>query len=454
LKKSGKNNSSGVSQKKHNTKASRSQDANASPNDKNQGRSMGTRQSVPHPGGAVRPAAMPAGDAFGACLAAASRELAPGHELDVRSLEALAEMDYPTECKVKQRAMEIFKHKHGLKGELHKLTPSPRPRGYRTTSKRRARFSQGKLELFIEHRQQSKLEPDIHADIFAMIQNILSASHYQVLSRHLNYCIIRGSYEKCAVIMNVDHVDGSVVRKLKQLAVAFQERERRIVSCFMYLDETKSDYYLESRRPEQVLAFKKLFGSDFLDISVDNMRLLYPPTVFSQVNESILPEFTAAIRELLDLKTDMRLLDLYCGYGLLGLTASQHVNSVIGMDIEGPAVKAAIGNAAHQCKGKNIKFIAAAITAGSLREKLPPPVAGEVILLDPPRQGTSPGVIEELARRQPARVLHIFCGTDEIPRELKLWEEVDYVSTHIVPLDMFPGSMNLETLVLLEPRNE
>jgi hypothetical protein len=51
-------------------------------------------------------------------------------------------------------------------------------------------------------------------------------------------------------------------------------------------------------------------------------------------------------------------------------------------------------------------------------------------------------------------VLHVFCGTDEIPGELKQWERAGYAASAIRPLDLFPGTPNIETLVLLEAKDE
>ena len=114
----------------------------------------------------------------------------------------------------------------------------------------------------------------------------------------------------------------------------------------------------------------------------------------------MLPSFTGAIKELLKPSADTALLDLYCGYGLLGLTLAGEVDSVTGMDIEGPAVRAAVNNAKYHFPGKALKFIAAPVTPDSLRNKLPAPRANEVILLDPPRHGVVSGVIEALAKTQ------------------------------------------------------
>ena len=78
----------------------------------------------------------------------------------------------------------------------------------------------------------------------------------------------------------------------------------------------------------------------------------------------------------------------------------------------------------------------------------------EAILLDPPRQGTEVGVIQALAARNPIRVLHIFCDLDSLPKEVKEWNSNGFDVSEVVPLDMFPGTDNLEVMVLLLPKKK
>ena len=93
------------------------------------------------------------------------------------------------------------------------------------------------------------------------------------------------------------------------------------------------------------------------------------------------------------------------------------------------------------------------MSASLIEERIRPPDGiPEIAVMDPPRQGTDPGVIEALAKRRPARIVHIFCGTDRIPVELRTWAKNGYRVASAVPLDLFPGSANLETLILLETR--
>jgi tRNA/tmRNA/rRNA uracil-C5-methylase (TrmA/RlmC/RlmD family) len=121
------------------------------------------------------------------------------------------------------------------------------------------------------------------------------------------------------------------------------------------------------------------------------------------------------------------------------------------MEIEGPAVNAAINNARHLFPDKSCRFVTGAITLENIQSKLPPVNMPEIVILDPPRQGTAQGVIAAIAERRPVQVIHIFCGTDKISEETSEWERNGYKLKTIIPLDMFPGSPNLETVVVLKP---
>jgi tRNA/tmRNA/rRNA uracil-C5-methylase (TrmA/RlmC/RlmD family) len=73
------------------------------------------------------------------------------------------------------------------------------------------------------------------------------------------------------------------------------------------------------------------------------------------------------------------------------------------------------------------------------------------MLLDPPRSGTAPGVLEVLAGRLPRRVVHVFCNMEILPEELQRWKKAGYRPERAIPLDMFPGTPELEMMVLLVP---
>ncbi|MFA7232458.1 MAG: hypothetical protein WC071_14390, partial [Victivallaceae bacterium] len=222
------------------------------------------------------------------CTISVGKKLFPQTTVNVYAVDPLAAFSYAEECLLKQQSLELFWGENRLPGRPEPLLASPRPRGYRTTSKRRVLFADKKPSLVIDQQnyppgtlQQSTLEPELHQTIYEIVFTLLGENGYHLLARSLNYCVIRGTYERCTVILNVHTINADVVRKIKQFSAVLKEKEARILSCFMYVDETRSDYYLESNRPAKGVALKKLFGPEFLDITVNGIKLLYPATVFS-----------------------------------------------------------------------------------------------------------------------------------------------------------------------------
>lgn len=385
--------------------------------------------------------------------AAAKRALAlpaAGHP------EPLADLAYADECAVKANALRTFWSRRGLPGAPLAIVPAPRPRGYRTTTKRRASLRRGKVSLSFSADgasppglSASKLDGDGHHAVYAHLQDQLGRSASAAFAEALNYVIVRGSGSALCVIFNLSAFAGPLVRRAKQLGESLRRAELGVASAFLYLDPSGSDYYLEARRPSGVLSFKRLFGPEALELRIEGRKLRFPPIVFSQVNEAMLPALIAAARERVGPLAGRALLDLYCGYGLFSACLAGEASAALGVDAEGPAVEAARENVRHLGLPR-VRFLAGRITGEFLKERVRPAAFPEVALLDPPRQGSDEGVIEAVARRGPERVLHIFCGTDELPRELERWRLCGYRVSSALPLDLFPGTASLETLVLLE----
>lgn len=370
--------------------------------------------------------------------------------------EPLAALDYPSELQLKGEALAAFWREERLPGRPEPVVAAPLPRGYRTTTKRRAALGPKGLSLTFPGARTSAggvspsaLDLPEHMAVYAFLIERLSRPPARALASVLNWAIVRGSPEALAVILNVRVFDARVVRAGKQLAQDLQETPLGVRAGFLYLDPSGSDYYLEARRPAGTLSFKRLFGPDWLQVEAGGVRLRFPPTVFSQVNGAMLEIMTASARSLLAPLDGSALLDLYCGYGLFSLTVGREAAQVLGLDLDGPAIEAARANADHlRCAGR-VKFLAGRIDGGFLTGRLRPPNAPEVVILDPPRQGTAPDVASALAAREPQRVVHICCGTEEIPREVAAWSRAGYRLRRALPLDLFAGTASLETLLLL-----
>jgi tRNA/tmRNA/rRNA uracil-C5-methylase (TrmA/RlmC/RlmD family) len=370
-------------------------------------------------------------------------------------------LEYANEFAAKARAATAFWNSLGTPAPCAPLVRSPRGRQYRTVSKRKAFRIRGGLRLgFVgpaDHPppggiavETCAIEPSGHAPVYRVIEEVLLEPLSAPLRETLLYAVIKGNYREQTVILNVGKIAPAIVRTANTLSKALTKRLGNVIAgVFLFEGDPDGRYYLTAKEKSKVAEARKLFGKNELFVRVDGRSFLYPPLSFSQVNESLLDLFVAGARELLSPVHTQMLYDLYCGYGLFALCLAPAVRAVLGVEAAHQSTAAATANARRQHVA-NARFVRAVIneyTIGNLLQKSPPQ---SLVLLDPPRGGTSAGVIEAIAERRPTRVLHIFCDMDILPGELQRWGRTGYAPTRAVPFDMFPGTADLEMMVLME----
>ena len=389
---------------------------------------------------------------FKECFPLQDKEL----KINPFSPEALAHLPYNKELELKNAAVAKLLASGNIKTSPAPVFASPLPRKYRTTTKRRVFFDRKQIFLHFgkkaakEHVEFSVLEPDEHLKIYQYLQKTFSVPRNFKASSVMNYIIIRGSYQEHCVIFNVRQLSGDIIRIMKNVSAELTKNIPSVKSIFLYVDETNSDYYLEAERPAKGIAFKKMYGSDFLALKLGDKKYLYSPTSFSQINESILPIFLNEFKKNLTPAENDVLIDLYCGYGLWSLSTENMFKSVWGMDFAADSIKSARNNAKFHCPEKNFRYETGFITGELLRSKMPPPRGKkEWILLDPPRKGCEAQVRELVISRRPQKIFELFCGADEIVPALQVYLNNNCKIEALLPFDFFPGTLNIEMLAII-----
>ena len=392
------------------------------------------------------------------------RELASGEcqSPDARrcTLCHAVDLDYVSEVAIKDQALCSFLQACVPSRVISPLTPSPLGRGYRTVTKRRvfryrgtttlgliAPAGEGSYKPFdVVH---CAIEPAAHAPIYRQIHEALGKMVYQPLAEVLRYVVIKGSYSEYTLILSVGEISPGVVSATNTLSRSLTHACKEIVALFLYEDKSDGRYYLGSQDASRS-GFRKIFGNKEIFQRIGGRSFLYSPLSFSQVNISLADQFVAKAGELLALDGEMMLFDLYCGYGLFALCLAERVKAVIGVDSGAESIASAVANATRQ-RVRNARFIRSAISAETISRIIMHIRPRDVVLLDPPRSGTTEGVIESIASRRPAKALHIFCNIDIMHAELKRWKDSGYAVSKVVPFDMFPGTSSVEIMVLLSP---
>ena len=151
--------------------------------------------------------------------------------------------------------------------------------------------------------------------------------------------------------------------------------------------------------------------------------------------------------ELAALTGEETLLDLYCGAGTIGLSMANRVRQVIGVEIVPQAVENARQNAARNGI-QNAEFLCmvAPKAAALLQQR---GLSPDVIILDPPRKGCGETLCRTAAEMAPQRLVYISCDPATLARDLAVFSQLSYHPVSITPVDLFPRTRHVETVVLL-----
>lgn len=169
-----------------------------------------------------------------------------------------------------------------------------------------------------------------------------------------------------------------------------------------------------------------------------------PRDSFFQNNFHLLPGLVEVVRERLREAAVNTLLDLYCGVGFFGIELAGEVDRLVGVEIDRMAIQAARANAARRgCR--NGEFLLG--DAPALLPELLARFATErvAVLVDPPRRGCAPGLLDQLIAHRPAQVVYVSCHPATLARDLRrLVESGAYRLDQVIPLDMFPQTQHVE----------
>ena len=205
----------------------------------------------------------------------------------------------------------------------------------------------------------------------------------------------------------------------------------------------------ENQRDTNVIlgrTWRTLWGEDTLLDSLRGVTFRLSLPAFYQVNHTQTEVLYGLVERFAALTGRERVLDLYCGVGTIGLTLAQHAKTLLGAEIVPAAIEDAKENARRNGI-ENAQFLcadAAQVAASLARqgEKI------DVAIVDPPRKGLAPQVVESLLTIAPERLVYVSCDPATLARDLHLLSQ-SYRLTHLQCVDMFPRTYHVETVVLL-----
>jgi 23S rRNA (uracil1939-C5)-methyltransferase len=191
-----------------------------------------------------------------------------------------------------------------------------------------------------------------------------------------------------------------------------------------------------------------LFGNGYIEDVLCGNRFRISPKSFYQINPVQTEVLYGKAIEFAELKGTERVIDAYCGIGTIGLIASKNVKELIGCEVNADAIKDAKINAKIN-NITNAKFICADAGEFMLRMKEAKEKA-DVVFMDPPRAGSDRKFLSSVIALSPEKIVYISCNPETQQRDLFYLTKNGYKVKKIQPVDMFPYTNHVETVVLLQ----
>ena len=192
---------------------------------------------------------------------------------------------------------------------------------------------------------------------------------------------------------------------------------------------------------------KPLYGDGYIEDVLCGLRFRISPNSFYQINSAQTQALYKKAIQAAELTGKETVIDAYCGIGTIGMAMASKAGKVIGVELNAQAVKDAKANAKRN-NINNIHFVNADATE-YMTQMSENSQRADVVVLDPPRSGTTEEFAKAVALVKPLRVVYVSCNPETLGRDLEYFKKAGYRAKEAWGVDMFPFTGNVETVVCL-----
>ena len=230
---------------------------------------------------------------------------------------------------------------------------------------------------------------------------------------------------------------------------AIHQKNPNVVTVVQVINNEKTSMVIPKDSEEIIL-----WGKGYIVDNLCGLDFRISAKSFYQVNPEMAERLYEIAMNMARLRPTDTVIDAYCGTGTIGLVAaSRGVKEVIGIESNPDAVKDAKLNA--EANGiSNARFIVDDASKW-LKSAQKEGQKCDVLFLDPPRAGSSEEFLAAAGRMEPEVIVYISCNPETLARDLRyIVRFLPYKVLGIQPVDLFPGSESIETVVLLSKKTE
>lgn len=298
----------------------------------------------------------------------------------------------------------------------------------------------------------------VHEDYNQILNCVLdlcvekNLTYYHKISHegYLRHLLVRRAYKTGEVLINLittSQTDGmqdtqeDFILEFRQRLLALKLTGSSIVGILHTTNDSLADI-VQNDKTEQ------LYGRDYIQEEILGLKFQISTFSFFQTNSQGAEVLYSCAREFVGETKDKLIFDLYSGTGTIAQLLAPVAKKVIGVEIIEEAVEAARQNAALNGL-TNCEFIAGDVlkVIDTIEDK------PDMIVLDPPRDGIHPKALEKIINYGVDHLVYISCKPTSLARDLVVLQERGYRVERVKCVDMFPGTVHVETLVALHRKD-
>lgn len=368
---------------------------------------------------------------------------------------SLVAMKYPAQLDYKHSRVAAAFAEHGLSADIaiEAVMPSPDPTHYRASAKlvfgrKREKillglYQRGSHEVVdcpdcpVHHPLINKIAAIVREEVSRQRIPVFSPQHQNGLLRYLLVRVSPAS-DKALVTFVCNYEDH---QHLPKLAKWLMKKAPEVIGVHQNINSSAGNVIIGQET-------RKVYGLPDLIDQVGDIKLRMSPESFFQVNTVQAAHIYALVRKWARLNKQDSAIDLFCGIGGIALHLAQDAEYVTGIEYVPEAVRNAAENARFN-QLNNCRFLSGdaaiefqKVAAGIRKLKL--------VTVNPPRKGCSEELLAALGHVAPEQIIYVSCDPDSLARDLASLTKNGYRVTKVQPVDMFPQTAHIETVVHLQ----
>ncbi|MGL5832136.1 MAG: 23S rRNA (uracil(1939)-C(5))-methyltransferase RlmD [Waterburya sp.] len=286
--------------------------------------------------------------------------------------------------------------------------------------------------------QNERLHPllkEVKQDIQEQGWSIYNETTHQGKLRHLSLRIGQNTGEILLTLVTTD----PNLAGIEEQAQKWLDKYPGLVGVCININRDRTNAILGTKT-------QTILGKPYLREIFAGVELHIAADTFFQVNTSAAELLFQTMIEQLKLTGTEKIIDAYCGIGTFSLPLAQQVEQVVGIELNSASIKQAQSNAALN------QIYNAIFQIGKVKDCLQQiPFQPDVLLLDPPRKGCDPQVIETILGIKPPQIAYISCKPATLARDVQLLcASGEYQLISIQPADFFPQTTHVECCAFLQ----